>query len=106
MTKEVLTNKELAKAMNVYCPKYHLYEYEDFLDIFQEVIQQELIVDNTVKVSVLGTFSLKTSAAKRAWNINTKEWSIRPETYTVRFKPSYTFNKNVREAVHKLKETK
>ena len=105
MTQETINNRQLAGLMNKHTYDYHVYEYEDFLDILQEVIQEQLVLDNLVKINLLGTFNLKTSAPKKAWNMHKKEWYIRPETYTVRFKPSYTLNNNVRAAVHKLKET-
>lgn len=100
----LINNKALAKEMQEICKDYHLYEYEDFLEVFQTVVEKLVMQDKRVKVDMLGVFALKTTKSKQAWDIATKSWVQRDESYTLKFKPSSTLNDKIRSTMRTSKD--
>jgi nucleoid DNA-binding protein len=105
LTKEnILTNKDLAKIMKAYCPSYNTYEYEDVLDILAEVIEQEVLKSNTIRLGNIGLFWLKRNVGRKSFNVTTRQMEELPESCTVGFKVAKQLQHRVREKTRQPKK--
>lgn len=66
---KTIRNKEFAKLMKEYCEgEYHGYEFQDFLDIFVEVVQEVVLRGDEVQLYGLGTFKPRVNASRKVYS--------------------------------------
>lgn len=89
--KERIRTNRLIKLLHKSDPSYHEYEYEDFLDNFIEVITKLTAEDNEVQINNFGVFTTRITPAKISTHPRTGERVSMPESRTLKFVTSITF---------------
>lgn len=87
----IMNKKDIVKAIANKLDGYTQKDVSEVLDSFLEVVQEQLVSGNAVKLSGFGTFETNVRAARMGRNPKTGEEAKIPERKFPKFKPSKAF---------------
>lgn len=96
---QAINRKVLAKMMSEWNEEYLVYECEDMLDTFTEVIEQLIKDGRTVALDGFGTFQPKINPAFTTASLKTGtlEMVDYPGSVTMKFTPAVSLQKRIKE---------
>ena len=95
---QVINRKALAKMMSEWNEEYLVYECEDMLDIFTEVIEQLVKEGHTIALDGFGSFQPKINPAFTTASLKsgTLEMVDYPGSTTLKFTPAVSMQKRIK----------
>ena len=93
----VINRKALAKMMSEWNEEYLVYECEDMLDIFTEVIEQSVKEGHTIALDGFGSFQPKINPAFTTLNLKEGGYITYPSSTTLKFTPAVSLQKRIKE---------
>jgi len=93
-----INRKALAKMMAEWNEEYLVYECEDILDIFTEVIEQLVKEGHTIALDGFGTFQPKINPTFRTRDLRQTDdiYIMYPSSTTMKFTPAVSLQKRVK----------
>lgn len=93
-----INRKTLASVMAEYSEDYLVYECEDMLNIFTEVIEQLVKEGHTIALDGFGTFQSKINPAFRTKDLRKTDdvFITYPESTTLKFTPAVSLQKRIK----------
>ena len=93
---QAINRKALAKMMSEWNEEYLVYECEDMLDIFTEVIEQLVKEGHTIALDGFGTFQSKINPAFTTTGLKSGERVTYAESTTMKFTPAVSLQKRIK----------
>ena len=93
---QAINRKVLAKMMSEWNEEYLVYECEDILDTFTEVIEQLIKDGNTIALDGFGTFQPKVNPPFTTASLKTGERVTYAESVTLKFTPAVSLQKRIK----------
>lgn len=100
-----INRKKLADIMSEYQPAYHIYEYEEFIEVFTSVIEQVIKEQKTVLLDGFGSFKPKNNPSFSTVSLSSNDGYVTyPESTTIKFTPSDALKKRIKNHVKLTKK--
>ena len=93
---QVINRKALAKMMADWNDDYLVYECEDMLDIFTEVVEQLIKEGRTIALDGFGGFKPKYNPSFRTVSLTSDETITYPASQTMKFTPAVSLQKRIK----------
>ena len=101
-----INRKNLAKMMAEWNETYLVYECEDMLDIFTEVVEQLIKEGHTIALDGFGSFKPKNNPAFTTASLKTGERITYAESVTLKFTPAASLQQRIKtyqkEKIHAI----
>lgn len=91
-----INRKALAKMMSQWNEEYLVYECEDMLEIFTEVIEQLVKDGRTIALDGFGSFQPKINPAFTTTDLKSGERVTYAESTTMKFTPAVSLQKRIK----------
>ena len=91
-----INRKALAKMMSEWNEEYLVYECEDMLDIFTEVIEQLVKEGHTIALDGFGSFQPKINPAFTTMSLTSDERVSYSQSTTLKFTPAVSMQKRIK----------
>jgi nucleoid DNA-binding protein len=97
-SKANINRKMMASMMAEASPDYLVYECEDFIDLFTEVIEQLVKEGHTIALDGFGTFQPKINPEFRTKDLQKTDdvFITYPESTTLKFTPAVSLQKRIK----------
>lgn len=93
---QVINRKALAKMMSEWNEEYLVYECEDMLDTFTEVIEHLIKDGRTIALDGFGSFQPKINPAFTTTDLKSGERVTYAESTTMKFTPAVSLQKRIK----------
>ena len=94
---QAINRKVLAKMMSEWNEEYLVYECEDILDTFTEVIEHLVKDGRTIALDGFGSFQPKINPAFTTTGLKSGERVTYAESTTMKFTPAVSLQKRIKE---------
>jgi nucleoid DNA-binding protein len=95
-SKANINRKTLASLMSEWSEDYLVYECDDMLNIFTEVIEQLVKEGRTIALDGFGTFQPKINPSFTTASLTSGEPCTYPESTTLKFTPAVSLQKRIK----------
>jgi len=99
-----INRKMLASMLSEASPDYLVYECEDFIDLFTEVIEQLVKEGHTIALDGFGTFQTKINPEFTTKSLKTNERVTYPESTTMKFTAAPSLQDRIKAYYKRIKE--
>jgi nucleoid DNA-binding protein len=91
-----INRKMLASMLAEWSEDYLVYECEDFIDLFTEVIEQLVKEGHIIALDGFGSFQPKLNPAFTTKSLTSDERCTYPESTTLKFTPAVSLQKRIK----------
>ena len=91
-----INRKALAKMMAEWDEEYLVYECEDMLDTFTEIIEQSIKDGRTIALDGFGSFQPKVNPEFTTLNLKEGGYITYPSSTTMKFTPAVSMQKRIK----------